>query len=99
MPRRKGPARFPGKGLVILDFAPDGRRGFVELGWFGSKEGKLLANTAQLAVYDVKGEAVPVEKTASQATIPLDQRRLTLCFAGVAPQMARSLLAKARFEA
>lgn len=78
---------------------PRGHDTVATLWHYLGKEGRLAVATEHVAAYDVKGQAVKIDKSAGRTLIPIDRRRLTLHFAATAPDAARDLLAKAWFEA
>lgn len=63
------------------------------------KSGRLMLESQDVAVFDVRGEPVKVEQASGTVVVPIEQQRLTLRFPGLAPDAVRGLLAKARFEA
>ncbi|MHC4400753.1 MAG: hypothetical protein ACYTG0_13840 [Planctomycetota bacterium] len=62
------------------------------------KEGKLILDTTGVDVYDVKGEVVETEKRDGKTVVPVDHRRMLLCFADSSPDAVRERLAGARLE-
>ena len=76
-----------------------GRRGddaIATLWHYTGEPGELLLGTDEVAVYDVKGEAVETGKEAGGKTaVPADHRRILLHFPGLKPRAAAELLAGA----
>jgi hypothetical protein len=61
------------------------------------KEGRLVLDAPEAAAYDVKGEPIGTERMDGRIAVPLDRRRITLRFSGLAPDAVRNVLSKAAF--
>lgn len=65
---------------------------------FVGKDGRLLLPAVAVAVYDVRGNAVDVERAGDQRAVPVDHRRLLLHFPETGVEQVQALLRAARLE-
>jgi len=84
----------------VRAFVGEHLSGSVAAVWHhAGKPGKLVLGAADAAAYDVRGEAVDVEKGEDGSlALGLGGRRLTLWFPNVEPAQIHALLSQARFE-
>lgn len=65
---------------------------------FVGQDGKLFLPAVSVAVYDLRGNPVPVERAGEQLAVPVDHRRLLLHFPQTAVEKVQKLLGAARLE-
>ena len=94
----RGCSRFPRAAEIIFENAR--LRAVVgdDAVWWSLRDGTLTLGGAGLSACDLKGTPLPVVAADGRTRIPLDHCRVTLRFAGLAPDAVRTLLGESRFE-
>jgi len=83
----------------VRAFVGEWQDGTIATVWhYVGKPGKLQLDAANVAAYDVRGEAVETKKADGKTCVPVDHRRMLLRLPGISPVGARKLLTDATLE-